>query len=127
MHISSFLTSHSFKRKKKCILFLFVLVVVSFSSVILWSRILSYLSSSGLSVSRRYSLEQSSKSSPQQPEVITNLFLEDLVDMFFSSFNKYIVSLLASHLATLSYQLANGGYTHKILLPRLFSCKNMIQ
>ena len=100
--------------------------MVSFSSVILWSRILSHLSSSGLSVSRRYSLEQSSKSSPQQPEVITNLFLEDLVDMFFSSFNKYIVSSLASHLATLSYQLANGGYAHKILLPRLFSCKNMI-
>lgn len=37
--------------------------------------------------------------------------------MFFSSLNKYIVSLLTRQLSNWAYQLADGSYSRKILLP----------
>ena len=50
---------------------------------------------------------------------MNSVFLEDFVDMFFGSMNKYVVSLLVRALSEMSYQLANRLFTDKILLPRM--------
>ena len=72
--------------------------------------------SSGLSPNRRYSVEQRSQSPQTQ---VNSVFLEDFVEMLFGSLNKYVVSLLVRALSEWSYQLANGLFTDKILLPRM--------
>ena len=56
---------------------------------------------------------------PSPPSQVNSAFLEDLVDLFFGSVNKYIVSLLVRQLSDWAYQLANGSYSRKIVLPRM--------
>ena len=106
------------------------------------------LANCGFSVNHRYGLEQVSPSggncleqvSPSEgnslqqipsseenslqqtpPSKVDRFFLEDLVDMFFCSFNKYVASLLARQLSEWAYQLANGSYERKVLLPRMLN------
>ena len=71
--------------------------------------------SRGLSVDRRYSIEKAP--SPSNSPSIDLAFIADLVDMFFISMNKYMVSHIVRQLNDWAYSLFHGLSGRKVVMP----------